>query len=216
MLDNNKDFETAEKTAAEKIITEENEDTTPLENTEITVPIKFNKEIREIPLAEAAVLAQKGMKFDLISEDYKNLKELSLKSKKSVPQFLEDLKTEDYNKRVKELCEKCGGDEALAQHITDLENKCKTENLRGFGELQKNFPKFKTLQDLPEEIIEAATLKGTLLLDEYLRYLLAQKRNAEERKKLSEFSNGASIGSQLNRNGNISPEASEFLKGLWK
>jgi len=54
------------------------------------------------------------------------------------------------------------------------------------------------------------------LLDEYLRYLLAQKRNAEERKKLSEFSKGASIGSQLNRNGNISPEASEFLKGLWK
>ncbi len=193
-----------------------NEDTTPESSREITVPIKFNKETREIPLAEAAVLAQKGMKFDLISEDYKALKELSLKNEKSVTEFLDFLKTEEHNKRVKELTEKCGGDEALAEHITNLENENNVENLRGFSELQKNFPKFKTPKDLPEEIKEAASLKGTLLLDEYLRYLLKHKRNADETAKTNEFSSNASVGSQLNRKGNISPEASEFLKGLWR
>ena len=215
MIEENKNPESANK-SAEEGITENNEATTPLENTEITVPIKFNKEVREIPLSEASALAQKGMKFDLISDDYKTLKGLSLKNNKSVTEFLEDLKTKDYNKRVKELTEKCGGDEALAQHITDLENKNEKENLRGFTELKKNFPKFKTLEDLPEEIKENAMLKGTLLLDEYLRYLLLQKRNADERAKFNKFSSEASIGSQLNRKGNITPEASEFLKGLWK
>ncbi len=194
---------------------ENNEDTTPLEAQEIKIPIKFNKEIREIPLDEAAVLAQKGMKFDLISDDYKTLKELSIKNKKSVTEFLENLKTEDYNNRVKELTEKCGGDETLAQHIIDLENGG-DQNLHGFEELKKYFSNIKTPEDLPFAVREAAELKGTLLLDEYLRYLLKQKNEREEALKINRFSKEASVGSQLNRKGNITPEASEFLRGLWR
>ena len=213
MSEENKDFETATESASN---TENNEDTTPSNGEEITVPIKFNKEIREIPLEEASVLAQKGMKFDLISEDYKTLKVLSQKNNKSVREFLEFLKLEDYNKRANELCEKCGGDEALAQHIISLENASIGKSLRGFEELQSFFGEIKTTEDLPLSVRESAELKGSLLLDEYLRYLLNEKREKEKAVKANLFSKEASIGSQQSRKGNITLEASEFLRGLWK
>lgn len=213
MSEENKDFETATESASN---TENNEDTTPSNGEEITVPIKFNKEIREIPLEEASALAQKGMKFDLISEDYKTLKVLSQKNNKSVREFLEFLKLEDYNKRANELCEKCGGDEALAQHIISLENASIGKSLRGFEELQSFFGEIKTTEDLPLSVRESAELKGSLLLDEYLRYLLNEKREKEKAVKANLFSKEASIGSQQSRKGNITLEASEFLRGLWK
>ena len=212
-MENEEIFEAAATIAEE---TEKIEDTTPLETPEITVPIKFNKEIKEIPLSEASALAQKGMKFDLISEEYKTLKNLSQKNNKSIKEFLEDLKLENYNKRAKELCEKCGGDEALAQHILNLENNGETENINGFDELKSYFKNIKKVEDLPDAVIDAARLKGSLLLDEYLRYLLIQKREKENAVNISRFSKDASIGSQLNRKSNITPEASEFLKGLWR
>ncbi len=213
MSEENKDFETATENA---VNTENNEDTTPLNGEKIKVPIKFNKEIREIPLEEASVLAQKGMKFDLISEDYKTLKVLSQKNNKSVREFLEDLKLSDYNKRANELCEKCGGDEALAKHIIALENGGIGNGLRGFEELQSFFGEIKSTEDLPQTVRESAELKGSLLLDEYLRYLLNEKREKEKAVKANLFSKEASIGSQQSRKGNITPEASEFLRGLWK
>ena len=161
-------------------------------------------------------MAQKGMKFDLISDDFNTLKLLSQRNKKSVPEFLEDLKTKDYNNRVNELLEKCGGDEALARHIIDLENSGTHEALNGFCELQSFFKDIKTPDDLPIEVREAAELKGRLLLDEYLRYLLNQKRKKEAFIKANIFSKESSIGSQQSRKDNITPEATEFLRGLWK
>ena len=69
-------------------------DTTPHNaEKEIIIPIKFNKEVKELTLSQAAELAQKGMKFDLISEDYERLKKISRISGKSVPEFLNQLET---------------------------------------------------------------------------------------------------------------------------
>ena len=192
------------------------EDTTPLENKEVTIPIKFNKEIREITVSEAANLAQKGMKYDLISKDYEELKNLSRKNGKSVAEFIEHLKNEVHTKRVEELIQKCGGDESLALHIAELENSTEDTSNNSFEELREFFPEFKSLEDLPLGIIEAAQLKGTLLLDEYLRYLLTEKKKDEKALLSKKQSAAASIGSQLNRKGNVTPEANEFLKGLWK
>ena len=213
MIENNRNNESA---LAENEELRNVEDTTPKEEPEATIPVKFNKEIKNLTVDEAAKLAQKGMKYDLIFNDYETLKNLSRKNGKSVTEFVEGLKADDYDKRLKELTEKCGGDEALAEHIVKLESENASDTANGFGELQNNFPEIKSLEELPEEIVEAAKLKGTLLLDEYLRYLLKQKRYSEEMKKTGKLSENASVGSQLNRRGKISPEASEFLKGLWK
>lgn len=192
------------------------EETIPSEETEVTIPIKFNKEVRDITLLEATNLAQKGLKYDLISKDYEAIKELSRENGKSVAEFIEQLKTEGLTKRVEELTEKCGGDEAFAQHIAELEHGSKVVSENNFEEIKAFFPEIESPQDLPSEVNEAAKLKGTLLLDEYLRYLLREKKNGENAVLAQKQNSNASIGSQLNRKGKVTPEASEFLRGLWK
>ena len=190
-------------------------ETIPQGGNEITVPIKYNKETKLLDLETAAQLAQKGMKYEAVKDDYELLKKLALNENKSVPEFLSLLSAKHLEERKNELTEKCGGNGELAQHIMELENAHKnTDN--GFSELSVMFPEFKTEDDLPHRVLERAKLRGTLLLDEYLRYMLENDRklkaNADNQKKAEK----SSLGSQLNRSGAINPETEEFLKGLWK
>jgi len=195
----------------------ENEATTPeAEESQVLIPVKFNKEIKELTQSEAATLAQKGMKYDLIAEDYSCLKEISAQHGKSVTQFLEELKTESQAKRREALTEKCGGDQELAEHILKLEAEKNNNGDMGFAELKKNFPEYNSAEDLPDEVLKAAELKGTLLLDELLRYRLAEKKRSDEAIKNQKFSENVSVGSQLNQRGRENPETAEFLRGLWK
>lgn len=216
MTENNEIIEAAKPNAEEIAQAENCEDTIPSQQEEITIPIKFNKEMKNLTVAEAGALAQKGMKYDLICDDYEILKGLSRECGKSVTEFLEQLKTDQHNKRVEELTEKCGGDQAFAQHIIELENNTVVNEVNGFSELKKHFPEIKSPEELPQEILESAKLKGSLLLDEYLRYLLAEKKSSEDAAKAGKAAENASVGSQLNRKGAESDEALEFLRGLWK
>ncbi len=201
----------------EENIADTNTETTPSDaENEIIIPIKFNKEVKELTVSQAAQLAQKGLKYDLIWEDYERLKKLAKLSQKSVPEFLTWLEEENRNIKRKELYEKCGGDEALAEHIIELEEKNSDINTSSLAEVQQYFPEIKSKEDLPNEVVLSAELKGTLLLDEYLRYILAQKKHLEKIEKIQKNINSASIGSQSNRKNAVTPEAAEFLKGLWK
>lgn len=200
-------------TAEEKDIAEATE-TIPEPAKEILVPVKFNKEIRNLELEEAAKLAQKGLKFDAISEDYENLRRIAAESGKSVAEFLQALNNSSKEARRKELLEGCGGNEEMADYILSLESSADGDI--GFDELKAEFPDIKDISDLPESVVESARLKGTLLLDEYLRYRHTAERNAHIAAAKSEDANSASIGSQTDRRGGVSPETAEFLKGLWR
>lgn len=200
----------------ENLNTEEKATTPKVSANEIIIPVKFNKEVKELTLLEATEFAQKGLKFDLIFEDYENLKRLSKAAGKSVPEFLSILETELQDKRRKELSEKCGGNEEIAEHIIELEKNANSENNSGLGEIKKYFPEIKGEEDLPDSVVISVKLRGTLLLDEYLRYLLNQKIYLEQMAKIQKNAQNASVGSQLNRKNGITPEAAEFLKGLWK
>lgn len=189
--------------------------TTPQNEQEITIPVKYNKQIKQLDLETAASFAQKGMKYDVIKENYDELLNLAIRSGKSVPQYLNDLKSLNFTERVNYLTDKCGGDSSFAEHIAKMEFEGREYN-NGFNELKAIFPKFKTLDDVPTEILENATLKGTLLLDEYLRYRLNNERNSKEAKANLEKSEKLSLGSLVNRKGAESPETEEFLRGLWK
>jgi len=183
---------------------------------EIIIPIKFNKEVKELTVSQAAQLAQKGLKFDLILNDYERLKRLAKLSQKSVPEYLNWLEEELISTKRKVLYEKCGGDEQLAEHIIELEEKSNNENISSLAEVKQYFPEIKSKEDLPKEVVASAELKGTLLLDEYLRYILAQKKHLEKMEKIRKSVESASVGSQSNRKSAVTPEAAEFLKGLWK
>ena len=129
--------------------------------------------------------------------------------------FLQALKEEGKEKRRNELLEKCGGDDALAEHILALEEG-NTADMLNFGELAEKFPEIKSAEQLPDEVLENARLSGRALLDEYLRYLLDEKLRLKEAAKQQEKAESLSLGSQASRAGIINPETAEFLRGLWK
>lgn len=190
-------------------------ETKPSEQSEIIVPVKFNKQVLNLDLQKASELAQKGMKFDVIAKDYDELKGLAKAEGKSVGEFIESLKTQKFAIRENEILEKCGGDHEFAKHILQLENS-KTNEDNGLKELLENFPKIKSLEDLPECVVESAQLKGTLLLDEYLRYLHKQQLAAKQSVKNQYKAEQSAMGSLLNKRGTQNPEAIEFLRGLWQ
>ena len=69
---------------------------------------------------------------------------------------------------------------------------------------------------MPQSVVENARMKGTLLLDEYLRYRHNEKRKARKASLQTENAANLSIGSQTDRKGGVSPETAEFLRGLWR
>ncbi len=190
-------------------------DTIPNAENEVFIPVKYNKQTVNLNLEKAQEFAQKGMKFDAISKDYEALKELATAESKSVSEFINKLKSESFEKKKTELLEKCGGDESFAEHILTLENK-PINDAKGFLELRECFPEVKSIEDLPESVVENAKLKGTLLLDEYLRYRHLQDVAVKESLLKQQQAIKSSTGSQLNKKGSENPETAEFLKGLWR
>ena len=189
-------------------------DTTPKSDEPIKIPIKFNKETRNLTLEEATTLAQKGLKFESIEKEYNLLKQLALRENKSIPLYIAELDRRYNEEKKQSLTEKCGGNEELAEHILSLENEKKAGD--GFDELTSAFPEIKSKENLPREVLDNAELKGTLLLDEYLRYLLSQKRNAQTVARKQREGEKSSTGSLINRRDSQTSETEEFLKGLWK
>lgn len=189
-------------------------DTTPKNDEPIKIPIKFNKETRDLTLEEATTLAQKGLKFESIEKEYNLLKQLALRENKSIPLYIAELDRRYNEEKKQSLTEKCGGNEEIAEHILSLENEKKAGD--GFDELTSAFPEIKSKENLPQEVLDNAELKGTLLLDEYLRYLLSQKRNAQTVARKQRGGEKSSTGSLINRRDSQTSETEEFLKGLWK
>lgn len=181
---------------------------------EIFVPVKYNKEIKKLGLEEAARLAQKGLKFEAVAADYQNLKRIAARSGKSVSEFLRALEKDCRESRRKELLEKCGGNEEMADYVLRLEKE--PESDMGLEELKEQFPEIKDISDLPRSVVENAEMKGTLLLDEYLRYRHGAKRESVRAAAQRISADNASVGPQTDRRGGLNPETAEFLKGLWK
>ncbi|MBQ1989001.1 MAG: hypothetical protein II234_03760, partial [Clostridia bacterium] len=78
------------------------------------------------------------------------------------------------------------------------------------------FPEIKTEDDLPHSVLEKAKERGTLLLDEYLRYRLENERKIKSVSDNQKKAEKSTLGSQQNINNPLNPETEEFLKGLWK
>lgn len=184
------------------------------EQKEITIPVKYNKEIKNLSIEDAACLAQKGLKFEAIEKDFTALKELASKENQSVPVFISNLCDRYTEEKKNALIEECGGNEEIAQRILNLEGN--SQNTDGLAELSEAFPEIKSLEDLPDEVLEKTQLKGTLPLDEYLRYLLQQNKQKKAFAEKQRQSEKSSTGSLANLKGAENPETEEFLRGLWK
>ena len=196
--------------------TEQNENapTTAPQVDEPFVPVKYNKEVINLSLEKAGELAQKGMKFEALSDELSLLKELATRSGKTVMQFLSSLKLQSDDAMVNSLKEKCGDDAALLNEVTKLFSKNEADD--GFAELQKHFPEIKSREALPQSVLENASLCARPLLDEFLRYRLLQEKAVKENLLSQQTARLSSTGSLINKSGGENPEAAEFLKGLWR
>lgn len=176
---------------------------------EAFIEVKFNKEMKKIPLREAVILAQKGMKFDTLSPAFEKLKGLSKNAGMTVEGFISSL--EDQSHRA-QLLKECGGNEKIVDRILDLEESSKA--FKELGEIKAEFPEITSVDDLPEEVKTAAMTKGTGLLFEHLLFEHRLRRAAEEELSRKEKREAQSLGS-LSVNSPTSAVDNEFLKGVW-
>ncbi|MBO4693864.1 MAG: hypothetical protein J5659_05700 [Clostridia bacterium] len=186
------------------------ENQTPKEENEILIPVKFNKEIKELNAKQAATLAQKGMKFEMIEDDYNKLRQMALKGGMSVPQYINELQKKQAEERRTALIAECGGNEALADRVLELEDT-KPEN-DDLDELREYFPTVKSLDDLPRAVVESARLKGENLLNAYLKFRFIKQRQKAQESLFERNASQASVGSLKN------PESAAddtFIKALW-
>lgn len=179
------------------------------ETANITIPIKFNKEIKNLTAEEAATLAQKGLKFQLIEEDFSKLRDLAGRQKMSVPEYISELEKNQANLRKDEILKEYKETEALAERIVELE---KGEEDDGLSELREFFPTVKSLADLPRAVVESARLKGENLLNTYLKYRAVKRRQADDERLFEHTARKASVGS-LKSGGDTAGD--DFIKALW-
>ena len=211
MEENVKTPEVRQPQPAEETVTAQAQDTTPAEGSAKSafLEVKFNKETRKLTSDEAVTLAQKGMKFDLISANFERLKELSRLSGKSVGDYLDTLEQTRRETRLKELTEDCGGNEDAARRLLDAE----APKDDGLSEFRAEFPDVGE-EEIPDEVKTAANEKGTGLLLEYLLHLHRQRVAAANELLRRKETAEKSLGSLSS--GTVADQVrAEFIKGVW-
>ena len=183
------------------------------QNGEKTISVKFNKDVKEIPLEEAVVLVQKGLKFDAVSSILERIKAIAESKGKGVSEYIAELEKKQALESAQSLIDGCSDKDALLEAIANLGAE-KAPKIIGFDELQAAYPEIDDVSKVPEEVLQNAKLYGRNLFDEYLRYLFESKKREEKIKKAE--SDNQSVGSQSKKdNGSFDPISSRFLKGLW-
>ena len=132
----------------------------------------------------------------------------------SVSGFIDSLEQADRLARKAHLTEQCGGNEEMAEHVLSLE-KAHASSDNGFEELREFFPELTSMERIPESVKEAAELKGTRLLDEYLRYQLTERRKRSKNEKNCREAQAAGVGSQRQYGPKTDAANAEFLRGIW-
>lgn len=188
----------------------EGENQLPEAQKQVTIPVKFNKETKNLTAGEAQILAQKGMKFEMIENDFDKLRTLASRQKMSVGEFISDLERRQNQKRREELIAECGGNEEIADRVLQFENGEKADD--GLSELKEYFPTVKSLDDLPRAVVESARLKGENLLNTYLKYRLIKRKQAAEKSLFEQGAANASVGSLKSAG---VPAEDDFIKALW-
>ncbi len=180
---------------------------------ENSVEVKVGNEIRKLSPQEAADYAGKGFLYEELDTDITRLRNMACEKGQSIAEYLDALQTAQEEKRMQQLMEQCSGNKELAEHILKLEKGNKTD--ASLEELQSFFPEFDVREKIPESVRRAAEIKGTRLLDEYLRYCLKEERCRHSAEQARNAATKSSIGSQSRYTGGADPVHTEFLKALW-
>lgn len=203
---------------------------------EPVLTVRYNHQDRTLNIAEATELAQKGLKFDSMSEMLNDISYLAAIQDKTPAELIKGYIEAGENLKRRELTEKYGEDNEV---VDILMEKFKNENQKKFttvketnkqkeaeaeqslnqriaDDFQKMKADFTELTDyasLPLEVKRAA-VNGTPLRYAYLEYKYAQEKAVATAKAQAATAAGKSTGSMATGEGVNSAE-NELLKGLW-
>ncbi len=209
-------------------------------NTEVAeepvITIRYNHQDRPLTKAEAVTLAQKGLKYDSMSEMLNNISYLAAIQDKTPAELIKSYIEAGENIKRQELIDRYGEDNEV---IEVLMEKFKNDNQQKFSavketikqkeeaaeqdlnqriadEFQNMKADFAELTDyasLPTEVKRAA-VNGTPLKYAYLEYKYAQEKLAAAAKSQAEAAAKKSTGSMATDEG-VSSTEDALLRGLW-
>ena len=93
------------------------------EQPEEGIPVKFNKQVRRLTTAEAAVYAQKGLKLDSLEPALSKLRYVAAASGRSLERLAADIYEDSEEALRSRMRQKAGGDEEMAALLTEAERR---------------------------------------------------------------------------------------------
>ncbi len=159
-----------------------------------------------------SALAADGLKYAAVEKEVKRLQYFAEQSGMSVAAFLDDIEQTRTQKRKQELVDACGGNEAMADHVLQLEQAVQDGPA---SDWQIFFPDTDE-NEIPDEVRLSAKENRRELVDEYLRYLALKRLNEQRtaaRRRANRLSSPGSLSG--NQNEEADDEHMAFLRGLW-
>ncbi|MCI8360109.1 MAG: hypothetical protein HFE86_02080 [Clostridiales bacterium] len=205
-----------------------------------TVPVKYNKQYRELTPEEAGVYAQKGMKYDAMEPELAKLRQMAAASGRSLGQMIGSIYKAGEELARRDCMRLAGGNQRLADLLLDAysqksgkaygdmlaaeqkalqaEKAQDKERLAGeFLELSRECPEIGSPDDLPDAVLEAAVRKGTSLTAEYLLYRHREERRVQRAEQDRLAAAQAAAGSMQEFAGAADgPALSAMLDGVWR
>lgn len=146
---------------------------------------KINLDGKKISLKEkkAKYLLNLGINAEKHKNAYDIFKFLAEREGKTLEEFaLKQKEKADLNLRA-ELSKKVNEDEELIEKLMSLENeksKIKLKSDNGFSKVKKHFEEYRSINDLPDEVILCAETDNITLYDALLRYNFSQQQKIKE------------------------------------
>lgn len=205
-----------------------------------TVPVKYNKQYRELTPDEASTYAQKGMKYEALEPYLTKLRFMGRQSGQSLEKMLEGMYQAGEDLARKKILDEAGGNQALADRLMEarqVKNKAAFDAMMAddkkaaesemadnnqrlaaeFNDLHAEFPAIAKIEDVPQSVIKSALRSGRDLLSEYLRYQHTESKRVKQAEAQRATAAKASAGSQASGAGtsDTSPEITAMMQGIW-
>lgn len=201
--------------------------------------VKFNKKFINLSREEAVTLAQKGMKYDSISEDFKKLKDHAARNGKSLSEFVKGLEEAEIDVIRQQCRETADGNEEYEQLLFEKALKERDIKLQEYNDgiaakekqeqeafenkiadgiiaINKLNPEIKEVSQLPEGVLQRAEDEGISIREAYLLQEFNNRHAIEAAESAEKSAKEKSSGSLKDTAGNeMSSADKEFLSGLW-
>lgn len=178
--------------------------------------VRFNHQTRTLTREQAVQLAQKGLKYEAVAPLIQSMQQVATLRGISPAQLAQEWQAHADAAAFADAVSRCGGNEQTARLLLQNEralaqrrrSDAVTDRLAaGFLELQRAVPQVRSLDDVPQQVLEQAAESGLPLLDAYLRHRNREQQHVTAAKTAAAQAAACSIGALAGQDGSdLSPE----------